>query len=521
MGLLLLSARLILSGLFAVAGVAKLTNLKVSQKTVADFGLPGWLANGLGSVLPFAELAVAISLLPARSAWWGGWGALVLLLAFITAIATNLAQGRKPDCQCFGQIQSKPIGWPTLARNGVLASFAGLVVLAGAAVQPRFIDTVAGLSERQALALAIAVFALVPIAGESWLVFHLFKQHGRLLLRMDELEKRLGADPMHGQPPASEGLPLGAPAPAFELPTLAGQPLALQGLLDSKPTVLIFADPDCGPCKDLLPEIARWQQDYARNVRIAVVSRGTEKANRAKSKRYGVQDVLLQKDREVAELYQVSGVPAAVLIRADGAIGSHVVGGSDAVASLVMNAGARVAEGSDPREVALPNPLTSSKGLPIGTMAPSLMLRDLSGRMVSLSEFRGRTTVVLFWNPDCGFCQRMLPALQIWEENRSNGTPALIVVSTGAVETNEELGLRSQVLLDDDLNAARKFRGGGTPSAVLIDANGKIASELGVGIPNVLALLGIANAKKMSPIARTQWPVRLTASSRTQGQLQA
>jgi hypothetical protein len=83
------------------------------------------------------------ALLPVRSAWWGGSAALALLVGFIAAIAINLAQGRKPDCQCFGQSQSKPIGWSTLARNGVVGALAAVTVWAGAVGQVSIIDVVA------------------------------------------------------------------------------------------------------------------------------------------------------------------------------------------------------------------------------------------------------------------------------------------------------------------------------------------------------------------------------------------
>ena len=89
---------------------------------------------------------------------------------------------------------------------------------------------------------------------------------------------------------------------------------------------------------------------------------------------------------------------------------------------------------------------------------------------MSLSDFKGRKTLVLFWNPGCGFCQRMLPDLKAREENRSNGAPELLVVSTCAVDANQKMGLRSPVLLDTEFAVARQFRGGGTPSAVLVDS---------------------------------------------------
>jgi peroxiredoxin len=389
---------------------------------------------------------------------------------------------------------------------------AALVVSAGAAVQVSVIDVSAGVSEVQAIASAVTVIVLAAVGGQTWLILHLFKQHGRLLLRMDELEKSLAAARGATQRPQTspvQGLPLGAPALAFQLPTLGGQSLALQDLLsDGKSAVLIFSDPSCGPCTGLLPKIGRWQRDYAEKVRIVLVSRGTEKANRAKTKQHGVRDVLLQKDREVAELYQANGTPAAVLVRADGAIGSRVAAGSEAITSLVALAAgvpaptASTSSGNGRGKMLMP--MTAHSGLPIGEVAPPVTLPDLTGYTVSLSDFKGRKTLVLFWNPGCGFCQRMLPDLKAWEENRSNGSPELLLISTGAVEANQKMGLRSAVLLDAASAVARQFRGGATPSAVLIDDEGRIASELAVGAPSVLALAGMTKAKAVSPTAERQ-----------------
>ncbi len=58
------------------------------------------------------------------------------------------------------------------------------------------------------------------------------------------------------------------------------------------------------------------------------------------------------------------------------------------------------------------------------------------------------------------------------------GTPKLLVVSTDSVESNQAMGLRSPVLLDQDgMRVGRLFGAMGTPMAVLIDGEGKIASE--------------------------------------------
>src|SRR5258708_6975529 len=131
MNIALLIARLVLAVVFVVAGLAKLADRAGSRQALINFGVPARLATPGGILLPLAELAVAVALIPLVTAWWGAVGALALLALFIGGISINLARGRKPDCHCFGQLYSKPIGWSTLIRNVVLAAVAGLIVRLG------------------------------------------------------------------------------------------------------------------------------------------------------------------------------------------------------------------------------------------------------------------------------------------------------------------------------------------------------------------------------------------------------
>jgi hypothetical protein len=85
----------------------------------------------------------------------------------------------------------------------------------------------------------------------------------------------------------------------------------------------------------------------------------------------------------------------------------------------------------------------------------------------------------------------MLADLQAWEANLPAGAPKLLVVSTDSVADNQAMGLRSPMLLDQDgMRVGRLFGANGTPMAVLVDAEGKIASEVAAGAPAVLALAG-------------------------------
>ena len=131
----------------------------------------------------------------------------------------------------------------------------------------------------------------------------------------------------------------------------------------------------------------------------------------------------------------------------------------------------------------------------IGEPAPEVKLADLEGTTVELEDFKGQETLVLFWNPGCGFCQQMLPDKREWEENRPEAAPELLFISAGAEEANRDMKLSSRVVLDQQFAAGRVFGASGTPSAVLVDAEGRIASEVAVGAPAVLDLAGASRAE--------------------------
>ena len=342
----LLIARLLLAAVFTLAGVAKLSDLKGSRKAIIEFGLPALLASPLALLLPLAELAVAAALIPASSAWWGAVGALGLLLSFVVGISINLARGKKPECHCFGQLHSAPAGWKTLARSGVLAAVAGFVLWEGYnGVGPSAISWLGALSAAQLLSLLGGVLVLILLAGQWWLLVHLLRQNGRLLVRLEILEESVAAGgsiapSQNGTPiDQGEGLPVGSEAPEFGLSGLHGESLTLEALRASgKPVLLFITDPGCGPCNAMLPEVGRWQQEHAQKFTLALVSRGEVEENKTKAQEHALKNVLLQKDWEVSESYEVRGTPSAVLIGTDGKIASPVAGGAEGIRALLSYA---------------------------------------------------------------------------------------------------------------------------------------------------------------------------------------
>lgn len=494
MDAVLLLVRLFLAGVFGVAAITKLADLSGSQEAMRDFGLPERLAGPAGIALPLAELAITVMLLPLATSWWGAVAALVLLLAFIAAIAYTLAQGRAPDCHCFGQVYSAPVGRATLVRNGIFAALASVLVLQGPERQG---SSLAGwMGEGSTPDRLLLLFVVATLVGLGWLMIQLMRQNGRLLIRIEALEAaRAPGKAVSGPAPARRekpeaGLPVGTRAPAFRLSGLDGETFTLDRLRASgKPVVLIFTDPNCGPCRALLPEIGRWQREHAQTLTLALISRGSEEANRAKVAEHGIGTVLLQQDREVAQTYQSVPTPSAVLIHPDGTIGSPAALGSEAIRALIRRVTTKPAlvlpSAPNGNRVGVVRPASR-----IGQPAPALMLPNLAGETVSLQEFQGERTLVLFWNPSCGFCKRMLDELKAWDANPPLDAPRLVVITTGTVEANKAMGLHAPMLLDRGFVTGRAFGASGTPSAVMIDAEGTIASDIAVGAPAVLALAG-------------------------------
>jgi peroxiredoxin len=502
MGAAVFASRLLLFATFAVAGGAKLADRSGSRKALIDFGVPLPLAGLLGLLLPLIELAAAVALLPTATAWFGALGALGLLVLFIGAIAVNLARGRTPECHCFGQLSSAPAGRSTLVRNALLAFVAAFVLWAGPVHPgPSAVGWIADLTVAQSLGLAGGLFVVGVLVVETWLLSHLLRQQGRLVLRLETLERSLAegaaALPVPGVPVETPaGLAVGTRAPGFKLAGLHGETATLDALLAAgRPIVLFFTNPQCGPCQSLMPEIGQWQRDHAGVLPIAVISEGSAGDNRAKSAEHRVTQVLLQKKREVADAYQASGTPGAVLIGSDGTIKSPLALGVDAVRALMT----RALNGAAPTSAVLATapengrgngggPSAPNSSTRIGQPAPLMKLKSLEGQTISFEAFRGRSTLLLFWNPGCGFCQNMLDDLKAWEANPAAGSPQLLVISSGTPESNRAMNLRSPLVLDTGSDVASAFAAHGTPMAVLLDPEGRVASDVVAGAQAVMAL---------------------------------
>lgn len=376
MELTLLAARLLLAAVFLLAGAAKLADPVGSGKAFINFGLPRRLALILSLLLAPAEIVVAIALIPVRLAWYGACGALALLFIFIVGIGVNLARGRKPDCHCFGQLHSAPVGWQTLVRNGVLAAAAGWLVSRGPAqMGPSLWNHLASAGDNERKLFIFAACAL------CFLVFRALRRQEQpepesVSTELESFDESESVDesahdperdrvspspaparriPVNGngvqhRPPVPKRQPeiniprniaplaIGAAAPEFELPRVSGQSCSLRSLVEQGKTIcLIFSSPYCDSCRALVPSIAAWMREHEQWLNIVVISRGTAQENLTKLKNLEASRILLQPAFELSEAYGVSATPAAVLIGPDGLIQSGLVEGGLEIKDLISS----------------------------------------------------------------------------------------------------------------------------------------------------------------------------------------
>jgi cytochrome oxidase Cu insertion factor (SCO1/SenC/PrrC family) len=198
--------------------------------------------------------------------------------------------------------------------------------------------------------------------------------------------------------------------------------------------------------------------------------------------------MLIQREREVAEMFRAQWTPSAVLVDAKGRIASHVIGGDGAIRRLIEEI-----ENEDLTKAAVhfKNPdVHSMSTAPIGREVSEFHVTDIRGREITNDDLKGKPTLIAFWNTDCPYCSYMLDGLRDWDKVKGQDEPNLLVFSTGDPDAVEALGFASSVVMDNSHESAQHLGMAGTPSAVLIDENGIFVSETAIGAPDIWSLIG-------------------------------
>jgi uncharacterized membrane protein YphA (DoxX/SURF4 family) len=130
-----LAARLLLAGVWLVAGGAKVGDLAASVRAVHAYDiLPYAASRVVGATLPFVEIAVGLLLLVGFATRLAAAVSAGLMAMFVAGIASAWARGLRIDCGCFGgggelaADRSPSYGWE-IARDVALLAVAVYLVL--------------------------------------------------------------------------------------------------------------------------------------------------------------------------------------------------------------------------------------------------------------------------------------------------------------------------------------------------------------------------------------------------------
>ncbi len=129
-------------------------------------------------------------------------------------------------------------------------------------------------------------------------------------------------------PSSAQGVEVGNPAPDFQLQSLDGQTVSL-GNLQGKPVLINFWATWCGPCRSEMPYIQEIYEEWTNKgllglaINIGESSSKAEEFMQSNSLSFAV---LLDTKQDVAQRYNITGIPTTFFIDKDGIIQDKVIG---------------------------------------------------------------------------------------------------------------------------------------------------------------------------------------------------
>ena len=341
------------------------------------------------------------------------------------------------------------------------------------------------------------------LAVGGWIGYQLVRQNGRILLRLESIERQIAArrGPSE-QRREREGLPLRSVAPDFELPDLAGERHNLSEFR-GRDVLLMFFNPKCGFCTKMADDLAAMPIEGGNGRAVpVVVTTGDADENRKLVSEHGIRcTVLLQKDMEVASQFRAQGTPMGYRLDAEGRIASPLVAGAEPLLKLAerapsqeeLNRSAKhTGHKSKEPDPSLARSRLNRSGLKAGAAAPDFSLPRIDGGELSLADLRGEHVLLVFSDPNCGPCDELAPRLQ--ELHLQQPDLQIVVISRRDDDATrakaDSLGLTYPIVMQKQWELSMKYGMFATPIGYLIDEQGTILKDVAIGIEPILALTG-------------------------------
>ena len=141
----------------------------------------------------------------------------------------------------------------------------------------------------------------------------------------------------------------------------------------------------------------------------------------------------------------------------------------------------------------------STAKLVVGNVAPDFGLKDLNGKLVALSNFRGKKVIVNMWDLQCHGCAEEIRFIE--EYSKRFMDPGIVLITVNVYQPADILSLYMQgnkftftVLADPDKVMPRSYVDAGTPTTYFIDKDGIIRQIEDGMFESVKEIIDMANS---------------------------
>jgi peroxiredoxin len=261
-------------------------------------------------------------------------------------------------------------------------------------------------------------------------------------------------------------------APEFTLQNINGESVSLSDFR-GKPVMLIFWRIDCAACKLQIPYIQAFYDEWSSDsIAVLTINVGDSiSAVQDYVTSHGITyPVLLDRQRELTQIYGLPGVPVTFIIDSEGITKAYKIGAFQSREEIESGL-----KDIFPTLTFTPKTETSPE---IGNLAPDFTLPTINGTSTTLSDFRGKPVLLNFWVSSCPACVDEMPYFQTVFDEQANEELVVLAINCGessqAVQnTIDSLGLTIPMLLDPYGNTCTAYKRG-APTTFLIDGNGII-----------------------------------------------
>lgn len=114
-------------------------------------------------------------------------------------------------------------------------------------------------------------------------------------------------------------------------------------------------------------------------------------------------------------------------------------------------------------------------------------LKDLNGKDVSLSDYKGKKVFLNFWASWCPPCKAEMPDIEKLHQQTKDSDLVILAVNIGEDKTTAKSFMQSNkysftVLLDSNQNIAAQYNISAIPTSFFIDKEGNIVSTIKGGM---------------------------------------